>query len=131
MAEGRGHDSDQGGQGGDRLRLRALHHGGAETAVPAGGSPDRPLHIRVDWHRSDGHAVVHVTDNGIGIAPAYRQRVFQVFERLSGYGSGGGTGIGLAIVRKIAVQVGGDAWIEDGEAGGCRVCVTLPLVKPV
>jgi signal transduction histidine kinase len=114
----------------DPLRLAKIFRHLIDNAVKY-RSPDRPLHIRVDWHRSDGHAVVHVTDNGIGIAPAYRQRVFQVFERLSGYGSGGGTGIGLAIVRKIAVQVGGDAWIEDGEAGGCRVCVTLPLVKPV
>lgn len=98
--------------------------------------PDRPPRVRVEAEVVDGAAVFTVTDNGVGIPPEYRERLFRVFERLqpdtsrSGPGIGGpgigGTGIGLALVRKIAASVHGRAWIEDGEDGGTRVCVTLP-----
>ena len=64
-----------------------------------------------------------VTDNGPGIAAQYRERVFRVFERLASGGEG--TGIGLAIVRRIAESGGGRAWIEEAPGGGCRVLFEL------
>ena len=72
-----------------------------------------------------GKAYFQVSDDGPGIAPEYRERVFRVFERLSS--SGLGTGVGLAIVRRILESAGGRAWIEETPGGGCTVNFELPL----
>ena len=88
--------------------------------------PDRPPRIRAEAE-SDGREVVFsVTDNGIGIAPEFRERVFRVFERLHADETRPGTGVGLALVRKIVETAGGRVWIEDGEEGGTRVRFALP-----
>lgn len=65
-----------------------------------------------------------VSDNGSGIETQYREQVFRVFERLAS--GGAGTGIGLAIVRRIVESCGGRAWIEESPGGGCRVLFELP-----
>jgi signal transduction histidine kinase len=70
--------------------------------------------------------VVYVADNGIGIAPESREEVFRIFHRLHPPGGhGGGSGAGLSIARRIVERHGGSIWIEDGIAGGIRVCFTL------
>jgi signal transduction histidine kinase len=73
--------------------------------------------------------VVAVDDDGPGIAPADRDRVFDRFTRLgSARGrDSGGTGLGLAIAREIAREHGGDVTLGDGELGGLRATVTLPV----
>ena len=70
-----------------------------------------------------------VEDNGIGIAPEHRDRIFKVFERLHGEESYPGTGIGLAIVRKGIERTGGRAGVEPGDGGGSRFWVELPKPK--
>jgi signal transduction histidine kinase len=65
-----------------------------------------------------------VSDNGPGVEAEYRERVFRVFERLTANGEG--TGIGLAILRRVAESTGGHAWIEETPGGGCRVLFDLP-----
>jgi signal transduction histidine kinase len=65
-----------------------------------------------------------VSDNGPGVEAEYRERVFRVFERLSSQGSG--TGIGLAILRRVAESCDGRAWMEEAPGGGCRVMFELP-----
>ena len=69
---------------------------------------------------------LHVDDNGIGIDPEYRDRVFGLFTRLHVREAYPGTGIGLAIVRQIAERVGGRCWVETSHLGGSRFCLTLP-----
>lgn len=88
----------------------------------------RPLLVRVAWEACDGRLLFTVSDNGIGIDPEHRERVFWVFERLRTDQPDSSTGIGLSIVRKLVRGVGGTAWIEDGEDGGCRVCFILPAL---
>ncbi|CAA7619713.1 ATP-binding protein [Magnetospirillum sp. UT-4] len=88
--------------------------------------PDRPPRIRVEWRRQARAWLVVVTDNGIGIPADQRERVFGIFQRLAGRTTCEGTGIGLAVCRKVVERHGGRIWIEDAEGGGCRFCFTLP-----
>ncbi|MGE5505549.1 MAG: MHYT domain-containing protein [Actinomycetota bacterium] len=86
--------------------------------------PERPLAVRVSAAVTDGRAVLCVSDNGIGIAPEFRDQVFHVFERLHS-AHDAGTGIGLALVKKAVEAAGGKVWIEDGDDGGTRICLGL------
>ncbi|MAE69264.1 MAG: hypothetical protein CME06_02215 [Gemmatimonadetes bacterium] len=67
--------------------------------------------------------VVSVEDDGPGVPVEERERVFEPFVRLNRAAGGTGYGIGLAIVRRVAERHGGEAWIEEGFGGGCRVIV--------
>ena len=71
--------------------------------------------------------VFYVRDNGIGIAPAFQQRIFEVFKRLHAKTEyGGGSGIGLSIVQKIVVQHGGRLWLESVLNKGTTFYFSLP-----
>jgi signal transduction histidine kinase len=67
-----------------------------------------------------------VGDNGIGIAPEQHELVFQIFERLHGIEAYPGTGVGLAIVRKGAIRMGGCAGIESSPGQGSKFWIELP-----
>ena len=71
-----------------------------------------------------------VTDNGIGIEPQYADRVFLIFQRLHNRAAYPGTGIGLAMCRKIVEYFGGRIWLDTGapEGGGARFCFTVPAL---
>ena len=71
--------------------------------------------------------MVTIKDNGIGIGPDDLQRVFGIFQRLVTREQYEGTGIGLAICRKIAEHHGGHIWVESELEVGSRFHVALPL----
>jgi signal transduction histidine kinase len=77
---------------------------------------------------ADGRVQIWVDDDGPGIAPAERERVFDRFHRAdpSRARSAGGTGLGLAIVRAIVDAQGGRVWATHAPLGGARVVVELP-----
>ena len=86
--------------------------------------PDQPLRLEIAGDRIDDRIRYWISDNGPGIAAHYRERVFRVFERLASGGEG--TGIGLAIVRRISESTGGRAGIDETPGGGCTVWFELP-----
>jgi PAS domain S-box-containing protein len=108
---------------GDPTGLRQLFTNLLENAIRHGGRPD--LVVVVDGRdRPDGGVELSVRDNGRGIPPEHRERVFGVFERLEGPSSGEGTGMGLAICRKIVELAGGSIAIAGSR--GTVVRIVLP-----
>lgn len=90
--------------------------------------PDVPPRIRLDASESGGAWTFTFTDNGIGIEESFREKVFVIFQRLHGRDTYEGTGIGLALCKKIVEFHGGDIWIEDPPPeGGTVVRWTHPL----
>ncbi|MBB0229610.1 sensor histidine kinase, partial [Streptomyces calidiresistens] len=91
--------------------------------------PDRSPEIRVTCETApDGTSLtVGVTDNGIGIPEKFAEKVFVIFQRLHGRDSYSGTGIGLALCKKIVEHHGGRIRIDTGYTDGARFLFTLPL----
>jgi signal transduction histidine kinase len=92
---------------------------------------DRAPHIVIDCERGtgehDGDWMFSVTDNGIGIAPEFAEKVFVIFQRLHGRDAYTGTGIGLAVCKKIVELHGGTIGIDIGNSSGSRFWFTLPV----
>jgi len=83
--------------------------------------------IHISASRADGEWMFCVEDNGIGVEPAYREHVFGMFKRLHARDIPG-TGIGLAICRRIVERHGGRIWLEQARPRGTRVCFTMPAI---
>lgn len=79
---------------------------------------------------SDSHVAIYVQDNGIGMDTEYQEKVFQIFTRLHSVEEYAGTGIGLAICKKIVENHSGDIRVEGGPDSGCRFVLTLSKVAP-
>ncbi len=91
--------------------------------------PGKAPEVRVCSRVSGGEWRLSVTDNGIGMDPAQAGRLFQVFQRLQSRTAYEGSGVGLALCRKIAERHGGRIGVESaGEGRGCEFWVALPLI---
>ena len=109
---------------GDRIRLLQLLRILVENAVVYMGDQLQPR-LEIGTERRSGKHVVFVRDNGVGIDPADLERVFDVFRRLDPRGSG--TGVGLAMARRIAEMHGGRIRVEsEGKGTGSTFFVELP-----
>ncbi len=93
--------------------------------------PGIPPQIAVTARREHGSWQFAVTDNGLGIEPQAREKVFMIFQRLQNRNEYEGTGIGLAHCRKIVEMHGGRIWIEDGIDGGSRFVFTLQELSAI
>jgi len=89
--------------------------------------PDAP-DIHVDAVRREADWLITLADNGIGIEARFSDRIFVIFQRLHGRDSYEGTGIGLALCKKIVEFHGGLIWIDNEYQGGTKVCFTLPII---
>ncbi|MCA2214204.1 sensor histidine kinase [Jidongwangia harbinensis] len=88
--------------------------------------PGRPPRVTVEVRADDDEWTFAVADNGIGIESTYADKIFVIFQRLHPRGSYPGTGIGLALCKRIVEFHGGRIWLDDGYSGGARICFTLP-----
>ena len=89
----------------------------------ADGSPQ----VRVTADQSEDGWTFAIVDNGIGIAPEYHARVFEMFKRLHPDDRYAGTGIGLAICERLVKRLGGKIWVESEVGVGSTFYVTLPV----
>ncbi len=111
---------------GDRSRLLEVFQNLFENAAKYIGDQPSPR-IEIGARERDGETVVFVRDNGIGIDPLYHEKVFGLFDRLDP--SSEGSGLGLAVVKRIVELHGGRIWVESqGSGHGSNFSFTLPGV---
>jgi signal transduction histidine kinase len=94
------------------------------NAVKFHGS--EPPTVRISCRAEGGFWQLACSDNGIGIEPRYAEKIFVIFQRLHPKDEYPGTGIGLALCKKIVEHHGGKIWLDTDYAGGTRFCFTLP-----
>lgn len=108
---------------GDDVMLVQVFQNLIENAIKFRG--DDPPRIHIGAERQDGEWRFTVTDNGIGIDPRHADSIFMLFRRLHGADRFAGTGMGLAICKKIIETHGGRIWVESEPGRGARFHFTL------
>ena len=114
---------------GDRQRLTEILQNLVENAAKYMGDQTNPL-IEIGQQGEDaesGQPIFFVRDNGMGVAPEYHERIFGLFNKLDGQSEG--TGIGLALVKRIIEVHGGRIWIESQLREGTTFFFTLPSAQ--
>ncbi|MBK9927969.1 MAG: GAF domain-containing sensor histidine kinase [Anaerolineales bacterium] len=109
---------------GDRVRIGEVLENLLDNAAKYMGEQKDPR-IEIGVKDKDGEQVIYVKDNGMGIDPQYLQRIFGLFEKLDPTSEG--TGIGLALIKRIVEVHGGNIWAEsEGKGKGSTFCFTIP-----
>jgi light-regulated signal transduction histidine kinase (bacteriophytochrome) len=113
---------------GDPIQLRQLFQNLIANGIKFHRRDEAP-HVQVSATREHGIWTFRVSDNGIGIEPQYQERIFALFQRLHSRAEYPGTGIGLAISRKIIERHGGQIRVESAPGRGTTFLFTLPAIE--
>jgi PAS domain S-box-containing protein len=108
----------------DRIQMMHLFQNLIENAIKFRGKDDPE--IRIDAVMGDGVWIFSVKDSGIGIDPEFHDKIFDLFQRLHTREDYSGTGIGLAICKRIVERHGGRIWVESEEGKGSAFNFTIP-----
>ncbi|MBF8289686.1 MAG: Histidine kinase protein [Chloroflexi bacterium] len=111
----------------DPPRLRQILEHLVENAVkyaPPG------THIRIDWRMAEGAVRIGVEDEGPGIPPEWRERIFEPYARRDTH-TARGSGIGLYAAKRLAESIGGHVWCEPAPGHGARFVIALPAAAAV
>jgi light-regulated signal transduction histidine kinase (bacteriophytochrome) len=92
--------------------------------------PEVPPRIAIRSQRQDGGWLLSVRDNGLGMPPEILERVFDMFYRLERGGEQAGSGVGLAVCKRIVERHGGRIWVESQEGQGSTFHFTAPAAEP-
>jgi PAS domain S-box-containing protein len=109
---------------GDSAQLSLVFQNLIGNAIKYRG--ERAPEVRVGAERGTAGWEISVADNGLGIEPQYHEKVFEVFQRLHSYEKIPGTGMGLAICKKIVERHGGRLWVESEPGKGSTFRFTIP-----
>jgi light-regulated signal transduction histidine kinase (bacteriophytochrome) len=112
---------------GDELQLIQLFQNLISNALKFHGEAAPVIHIGAQLQGKE--ILFSVADQGIGIEPQYRERIFLLFQRLHGKKEYPGTGIGLAICKKIVDRHSGKIWLESEPGKGTTFYFTLPTIS--
>lgn len=108
---------------GDKIQLAQLLQNLVSNALKY--HSDRSPVIRIRAEGEDGHWLFSVQDNGIGIDPLFFDKIFIIFQRLHNRNDYSGTGIGLAVCKKIVERHGGKIWVESDQRSGSTFFFTI------
>ncbi|NGM70708.1 histidine kinase [Natronolimnobius sp. AArcel1] len=127
---------------GDARQLRQLFQNLLTNAIEYSNMEDASPRIEIDAKRGESPRpsqqpddtvnigsddwVIAVSDNGIGIDPADQERIFEVFQRLHTQEEHAGTGIGLALCKRVVERHGGRIWVDSEPGEGTTILITLP-----
>lgn len=114
---------------GNESRLLQLFENILSNAIKYAHNTEQGPRLEIGAIHSDQQWLIFCQDNGEGIDPAFHQKIFGLFYRLSSHQ--GGSGIGLAIAKKVMKFHGGDIWIESSPGNGATFWLKFPLVKKV
>ncbi|HQP99528.1 MAG TPA: ATP-binding protein [bacterium] len=113
---------------GDPALLHQIFQNLIQNGIKFNQSPRKRIELR--WRQvGDECCEISVKDNGIGIDSAYREQVFDLFQRLHTWKEYEGTGIGLVIVKRAAMRLGGNVRLESSPGEGSTFFVTLPMAQ--
>ncbi|MBD3168933.1 MAG: PAS domain S-box protein [candidate division Zixibacteria bacterium] len=111
---------------GDRIQLTSLFQNIIANGIKFNQSPEPRIDIRVE--KESQRWRFEIEDNGIGIEPKYKDKIFELFQQLQPWSEYGGTGMGLAIAKKIIERHNGEIWVDSQPGKGSLFIFTLPAV---